>query len=134
LLVVGVSVPREWVQRKRPADFSVAKATFTLDVGDAPLAFQLDAKGPGVNQRGTVKLSYNKKTAMWTFAGKLKGDLQAAWTEHGLTNQIIINGELTIPVLLTLQANTTAVLDANPSLSYTDKAGTLGVATYVPVN
>jgi PKD repeat protein len=117
-----------------PAGFSVAKATFTLDVGGAPLALQLNAKGHGVNQHGTVKLSYNKKAAMWTFAGKLKGDLQAAWTAHGLTNQITINSELTIPVLLTLQSNTAAVFDANPSLNYTDKAGKLGVATYVPVN
>lgn len=115
-----------------PAAFSLANATVTLDVGDAQVDFQLDAKGRGVNPYGTIKFSVNKKTGIWTVTGKLKGYLKGAWASHGLTNHTVTNGQVTAPVVLLLQSDTLQSFVVEPVLSYTDKAGTSGTATYAP--
>ena len=116
-----------------PTGFSLANAVVTLDVGDAPVTFQLDAKGRGANPNGSIKLSYNTKGAIWTFTGKLKGNLRDSWVKFGLTNSIVINSQVTVPVLLLLQSDTLESFEVEPVLSYTDKAGTSGTATYAPV-
>jgi hypothetical protein len=95
--------------------------------------FQLDAKGRGVNPYGSIKFSYNKKTGIWSITGKLKGYLKGAWARHGITNQILINAQVTVPVVLLLQSDTLESFVVEPVLSYTDKAGISGTATYAPV-
>ncbi|HUJ72079.1 MAG TPA: PKD domain-containing protein [Verrucomicrobiae bacterium] len=114
-------------------DFSPANAAVTLNIGGVPVTFQLDAKGRGSNQHGSVKFAYNKKTAAWTLTGKLRGDMHDAWAQIGLTNDILINSAIGVPVQLTIESNIVGVFDADPSASYTDKAGTSGTATYVAV-
>ena len=114
------------------ADASVANAVATLDVGDAAVAFQLNAKGKGASKNGSLKLSFSTKSGMWTFAGKLKGDMQGAWANHGLTNGVVINGQVTLPVVVLLQSDTVESSEAEPVLNYTDKAGTSGTATLAP--
>jgi hypothetical protein len=114
------------------ADFSVANASVTLDVGDAPVAFQLNAKGQAANPNGNIKLSFNQQTTTWTFTGKLKGNLHDAWATHGLTQAIATNTEVTVPVLLVVQSGTVEAFDTEPVLSYSNKSGTSGTATYIP--
>lgn len=116
-----------------PAGFSLTNATVTLDVGGAQVDFQLDAKGRGVNTHGNIKFSYNQKTTIWTFTGKLKGNMLGSWVNYGLTTEIMLNAEVTLPVLLMLQSDTQATFDVEPLLSYTNAKGTSGRATYVPV-
>lgn len=114
----------------KPADFSVANAAVTLDVGDAPVAFQLNAKGHGTNRNGNIKFSYNKNTGDWQFTGKLKGDLKGAWAIYGITNGIVRNSDVTLPILL--QSNTQETFDDEPPLIYDNKSGASGSATYLP--
>ena len=111
-------------------DFPVAIASATLDVGDAPVTFQLNAKGRAANKNGNLKLSFNRKTATWTFSGKLKGNLRNAWAAHGLTPGIAINTEVTVPVVVLLQSATVEASDAEPVLSYSNKSGTSGTARF----
>jgi PKD repeat protein len=115
-------------------DFSPANAAVTLNIGGATVTFQLDAKGRGISQRGSVKFAHDKKTGTWTFSGQLRGNMHDAWAQIGLTNDVLINSAVGVPVQLTIQSNIVGVFDAEPSLSYTDKAGTSGTATFVPVN
>jgi hypothetical protein len=112
--------------------FPVANASVTVDVGDAPVAFQLNARGQAANPNGNVKFSFNQKTATWTFTGKLKGNLHNAWATHGLTQEIALNTQVTVPVVLLLQSGTVEAFDAEPVLSYSNKSGTSGTATYIP--
>jgi len=113
--------------------FSPANAAVTLNIGGVPVTFELNAKGSSANLHGSVKFTHNKKTGVWTFTGKLRGDMHDAWAQIGLTNDILVNSAVGVPVQLTIQSNIVGVFDAQPSLSYTDKAGTSGTATYVPV-
>lgn len=115
-----------------PGDFAMANATVTLDVGDASVAFQLNAKGRGVNTNGNIKFARNTKSGLWTFTGKLKADMQGSWAKYGLTNDIVINRQVTVPVLLLLQSATVESFEVEPVLGYTDKSGTSGTATYAP--
>ena len=93
----------------------------------------MNAKGSAANLHGSVKFTHNKKTGVWTFTGKLRGNMHDTWAQIGLTNDILINSAVGVPVQLTLQSNIVGVFDADLSLSYTDKAGTSGTATFVPV-
>jgi len=114
------------------ASFPVANASVTVDVGDAPVTFQLNARDQAANANGSIKFSFNQKTAVWTFTGKLKGNLHNAWATHGLTQAIASNTPVTVPVLLVLQSGTVEAFDVKPVLSYSNKSGTSGTATYVP--
>ena len=114
------------------ADASVANAVATLDVGDAAIAFQLNAKGQGRNAGGSLKVSFNAKSGSWTFAGKLKGDLQGSWAKFGLTSVPVTNSPVTVPVVLLLQSDTVEASEIAPVLSYTDKTGVSGTATLAP--
>lgn len=116
-----------------PTGFSVANATIAFDVGNATVDFQLNAKGRGANSNGNIKFSYNKKTGTWTYTGKLKGDLKGSWATYGITSGTVINSDVTFPVLLMLQSGTLETFDAELPLSYNNKSGISGIATYVPV-
>ena len=115
-----------------PTGFSFTNAAATLDVGGALVTIQLKPKGSGANQNGSVKFSYNKRTAEWTFAGKLKGNLRDSWAAYGVTNAITIDSQITLPVLLLLQGDTTASFEADPLLNYSNKSGSSGAAKSVP--
>jgi len=117
-----------------PPVFSFTNASAALVVGDAQVDFQMNAKGRGAGPYGTIKFSYNTKMGIWTVTGKLKGYLKGAWAGHGVTNQILINGQITVPVVLLLQSDSLESFAVEPVLSYTDKAGTSGTAAYVPVS
>ena len=114
------------------ADASVANAVATLDVGDAAIAFQLNAKGQGRNAGGSLKVSFNAKSGSWTFAGKLKGDLQGSWAKFGVTSVAVTNSPVTVPVLLLLQSDAVEASEVAPVLNYTDKTGVSGIATLAP--
>ena len=116
-----------------PAGFSVAGASVTVDVGDAPVTFQLNARGQAANPNGNLKLSFNLKTGAWTFTGKLKGSLHDAWAARGLTQETAINTPVTVPVLLLLQSGTLQAFDVEPVLNYNNKSGKSGTATYLPM-
>lgn len=115
-----------------PGGFVIANATVTLDVGGAPIAFQLNVKGQGANANGSIKFAHNTKSALWMFTGKLKADMQASWAQYGLTNSLVINRPVTVPVLLLLQSDTVESFEVEPVLGYTDKSGISGTATYAP--
>jgi hypothetical protein len=116
-----------------PGDFVVANAIVTLDVGDGPVTFQLTAKGRGANANGSIKFSRNTKSGLWTFTGKLKANMQDSWARFGLTNNIVINRQIAVPVILLLQSDAVESFEVEPVLSYTDKSGILGTARYEPV-
>jgi hypothetical protein len=113
------------------ATASVASTVATLDVGDAAIAFQLN-KGKGSNKNGSLKMSFNAKSGSWTFAGKLKGDLQGSWAKFGITSDVATNSPVTVPVVLLLQSDTVEGFEAAPVLNYTDKTGVSGTATLAP--
>ena len=116
-----------------PAGFSVANASATLDVGGASSAFQLNAKGSGANGSGSIKFSRNKKTGVWTFTGKLKGDLKGSWVTYGIVSGSGISADVAVPVSLTLRSGTTETFDASAPLFYSNRSGASGIGTYQPV-
>jgi PKD repeat protein len=113
-----------------PAGVSLSNVVVILDVGDAPVSFQLSAKGRGANPQGNIKLAYNKRTATWTFTGKLKGNLRDSWTNFGITSTITSSSPVTLPVVLLLQSDTTESFEIEPVLNYSNKSGTSGTATF----
>jgi hypothetical protein len=112
------------------AGFSLANLSVTIDVGDAPVTFQLSAKGRGANSQGNIKLAYNKRTATWTFTGKLKGNMRDAWTKFGITSTITSSSPVTLPVVLLLQSDTAESFEIEPVLNYSNRSGSSGSATY----
>jgi PKD repeat protein len=116
-----------------PTGFALANTAVALDVGDVTVNFTLDVKGRCVNSNGNIRFSYNKKSGTWTFTGKLKGDLKASWAKYSITNGTSVNANVTFPVLLMLQLDTLESFDAEPTMSYNNKSGVSGTATYQPV-
>ena len=115
-----------------PASFAIANAVVTLDVGDAPVSFQLSAKGRGANANGNFKLAFDARSAAWTFTGKLKGALNGSWAKYGVIDSVVISSPVSLPVLLLLQSDTWEASGFQPLLNYTDKTGPSGTATYAP--
>ncbi|MGD1019599.1 MAG: Ig-like domain-containing protein [Verrucomicrobiia bacterium] len=115
-----------------PTGFVIANAAVTLDVGDSTVAFQLNPKGSAANKNGNIKFSRNKRTGTWTFAGTLKGDLKGPWATYGVTSGTAINSDVSFPVLLTVHSGTPEIFAAELPLSYNNKSGTSGTATYLP--
>ena len=114
-----------------PAGFSVTNALVALDVGDTIVDFELNKKGQGVNSNGNFKLSYSKKTGIWSFTGTLKGNLKAPWANYGVTGGSAINTDVSFPVLLLLQSGTLEAFDGEVALTYsTNRSGTSGSGTY----
>jgi hypothetical protein len=117
-----------------PTEFSITNAVVMLDVGGATVDFQLNAKGSGANSNGSIKFSRNKKTGVWTFTGKLKGDLKSSWAAYGVTSGTVIDSDVpTFPVLLMLQSDTLETFDAEPTLTYNNRSGTSGTGSYTQV-
>jgi hypothetical protein len=115
-----------------PTGFSISNAVVMLDVGGATVDIQLNKKGSGANRNGNIKFSYKKKTGVWTFTGKLKGDLKGSWATYGITSGTVINSDVpTFPVLLMIQSDTLETFDAEPTLTYNNRSGTSGAATFV---
>ncbi|MGD1018933.1 MAG: PKD domain-containing protein [Verrucomicrobiia bacterium] len=113
-----------------PEGFSVTNAVVSLDVGGAIVDIQLNAKGSGANSNGNVKFSHNKQTGVWTFTGKLKGDLKGSWATYGITSGTVISSDVpSFPVLLMLQSDTLETFNAELPLSYSNSSGTSGTAT-----
>lgn len=115
-----------------PAEFSIAKATVTLDVGEAQLSLQLNVKGRRVNKYANIKFTRHKKTGAWTFSGKMKGDYRAAWNKYGLVNGNAISVVAKVPVLLLLQSNSIEALEQDAPLSYTAKVDKSGTGRLIP--
>lgn len=113
-----------------PAGSSLANAAVTLAIGDAQADFQLNARARRANRHGNIKFSFNRKTATWTFTGKLKGDMRDSWAKYGITSAIALNTEVTLPVLLLLQSDAVESFEVEPLLNYSNKSGTSGRATY----
>ena len=108
--------------------FSVTNQSVTVGIGDVQVSFTLDAKGRGINSPHTCKLSYNKRTARWTFTAALKkGSWAAPWAAHGLANTTTPKKGITVtmPVLLVIGDDTFA---AEKSLLYKATAGKSGTA------
>ena len=110
------------------AGFSVTNQTVTVDVGGALATFTLNAKGSSKSSTNSCKLTYAKKTEIWTLTASLKkGSWAAAWATYGVTNATTPKEGLTVtmPVSVTIG---TAVFLAEESLNYkatADKSGTL---------
>jgi hypothetical protein len=111
-----------------PDGFSLGGQSVTLEVGGAPAAFSLNAKGVGVNTQGNCHLVFKKKTNTWTLTAKMqKGDWQDLWIKYGLVNADVpkMRGSVTLPVIV-LAGNEGFVADK--TLLYTAKAGKSGTA------
>jgi len=113
-------------------DASVANAVVTLDVGDAAFAFTLNAKGKGSSKSGSLSVTFNTKSAVWTYKGKLKGDMHGAWANHGVTSAVATNSAITVPVVVLLQLDTLQSFESEPGMSYTCKNSVSGTGTLAP--
>jgi len=116
-----------------PRGFSITNAMAALDAGNVTVDFQLNARGRGKNSNGNINFTYKKKTRVWTFTGKLKGDLKGSWAKYGITSGTVINSAVPFPVLLMLQSDALETFDSELPLSYSNKSGTSGTGTYRPV-
>ena len=82
--------------------FNAAYQTMTLDIGGVQLCFQLDYKGRGVSNYGTCRLTYNKKTGVWTLTANLRsGDWQTPWANYGLINDTTVK-TVSLPVTVVI--------------------------------
>jgi uncharacterized repeat protein (TIGR03803 family) len=104
--------------------FSVTNKAVTVDIGGAQVSFTLDAKGRGTSAPHTCKLSYNKKTGLWTFTATLK---KGSWAAHGLANVTTPKAGVTVtlPVILVIGDE---VFANEKSLLYKATAGRSGSA------
>jgi len=71
------------------AGFGLTNKVVTVDIGGAQVSFTLDEKGKGrgTSPQGTCKLSYSKRSGLWTLKVNLKkGSWQTPWADSGLTN------------------------------------------------
>jgi uncharacterized repeat protein (TIGR03803 family) len=108
--------------------FSVTNKAVTVDIGGAQVSFTLNAKGRGTSAPHTCKLSYNKKTKLWTFTATLKkGSWATPWSAHGLANVTTPKSGVTVtlPVMLVIGDE---VFADEKSLLYKATAGRSGSA------
>jgi hypothetical protein len=109
--------------------FSVTNKAVTVDIGGAQASFTLDAKGRGTTPPNTCKLSYKKKTGLWTYTAKLKnGSWATQWETYGLSNVTTTakaGVSVTLPVVLEIGDETFA---GEKTLLYKAKAGKSGSA------
>ena len=107
--------------------FSVTNQPVTVDIGGARESFTLNAKGRGITSADTCKLSYTRKTKLWTLTASLKkGSWATVWATYGVTNATTAKAGVTVtmPVALTIG---TAAFAGEESLTYkatADKSGT----------
>jgi uncharacterized repeat protein (TIGR03803 family) len=108
--------------------FSVTNKAVAVDIGGAKVSFTLNAKGRGTSAPHTCKLSYNKKTGLWTFTATLKkGSWATPWSAHGLANVTTPKSGVTVtlPVMLVMGDG---VFADEKSLLYKATAGRSGSA------
>jgi len=108
--------------------FSVTNQTVTVNVGGALATFTLNAKGSSKTSTNSCKLSYAKKTEVWTLTASLrKGSWATVWAAYGVTNATTARAGVTVtmPVGLTIG---TGAFAGEESLTYkatADKSGSL---------
>jgi len=118
---------------------NVSTQVVTVDIGGAQRSFKLDCKGRGIlplrNSKGQTigtlgvcRLTYNPRTALWTFTATLsRGTWHDLWDVHGLHDTNITtraNYQVTLPVTVIVGSDAFA---AEPQLHYTathTKSGT----------
>jgi hypothetical protein len=106
--------------------FSVANQTVTVNVGNAVASFTLNAKGSSKSSTNSCKLTYAKKTEVWTLTALMKkGSWATPWAEYGVTNATTPEAGVTVkmPVTVTIGTNTFAT---DESLLYKATAGKSG--------
>jgi PKD repeat protein len=117
---------------------NLTNAHVLVSMGGVEIPFVLDAKGKGTGKysiilngktviAGTCKLSYNKKTALWTITVSAKfGSWQDEWLAFGLTDETVPKPgrTVTMPVVVLIGGDAFA---AEKQLTYTatqNKSGT----------
>ena len=99
-----------------------------LTLGDAPVAFTMDARRRGVNANGTCRLTYQKHADTCTLTANLRrGSWQTTWSAYGLVNDTIPKPgtTVTLPVNITIGDEGFVV---NQPLLYSAIAAAWGVA------
>ncbi len=106
--------------------FNVANQPVMVDVGWVQEYFTLNAKGIGKGSGKSCKLSYTKKTEVWTLTASMKnGSWATLWAEYGATNTTTPKAGVTVqmPVLVVIGTNRFAT---EQSLLYKATAGKSG--------
>ena len=112
------------------AGTSLTNKLVMLNVSGAQARFTLDSKGKGrgVGPNGTCKLTYNKRTGLWTFTANMKnGSWHDAWASHGLANATVLPPGTPVQLSGILLIDSEAFA-AERSVNYTAKAGKSGTA------
>jgi hypothetical protein len=100
----------------------------TVDVGNAPVVFTLNARGRGVNANGTCQFTYNKRIDTCTFTASLsRGTWQDAWAPYGLVNATILRPGNAVTLPVTLLIGNDAFMADKP-LHYTATVNRSGTA------
>ena len=115
------------------AGYDLTNKTVTLDIGGAQVPFTLDKKGKGKgvspDGNGSCKLTYKKRTGLWTLTAKLaKGSWQTPWANYSMISSNIAKPGISItnfPVISVLDTNAFA---GTRNLHYTAKYGKSGSA------
>ena len=108
--------------------FQPLNQTLTLDMGDALLQFTLSKKGRGITGSNIARLSFNKRTGLWTLAVRLnKGNWHDQWAAHGMVNAMIKTPGVTVTVPVVALVGDTAFATDRP-LNYTATADKAGLA------
>ena len=80
-----------------PAGFDVARRFVQFHVGGVERTFRLNSRGRASTKDGTVALTYQKASKLWSLSVKLaRGDYAAAWADEGLTNGNVKNRHVTM--------------------------------------
>ncbi|HVM60691.1 MAG TPA: choice-of-anchor tandem repeat GloVer-containing protein [Verrucomicrobiae bacterium] len=108
--------------------FSLSNQTVLVNVGDAQASFTLNAKGCSATKTNACKLTYAKKTQLWTLTASIqKGSWAAAWGEYGVTNATTPKAgtRITLPVRVTIGNETFATEKSLLYKATVNKSGTL---------
>lgn len=111
-----------------PSGFSVTNQTVTVDIGDVVATFTLNAKGSSKSSTNSCKLTYAKKTKLWTLTASMKnGSWVIPWAEYGVINVTGPKVGLTLrmPVTATIGTNTFGTIYSLHYKATSGKSGTL---------
>ena len=110
------------------SSFNVSNQPVTVNVGQAQASFTLNAKGRGVTSADTCKLSYTRKTKLWTLTASMKkGSWATDWAQYGVTNATTAKTGVTVTLPVTVvTSNQTFFTEKTLNYKATaDKSGTL---------
>ena len=111
------------------SEFSVTNQRVTVDIGGAQRFFTLDSKGRSGGPLGVCRLTYNKRTALWTITTTLsRGAWRDPWDTYGLQNDNIAaraGEQVMLPVAVMIGNEAFA---AEPRLHYTAIKNRFGTA------